>query len=202
MSRCLIDAARDLRSLDEIRALLMEGVQGRRVTLAQLQTELELGAIAWSARPRIVIDELIAGARSVPEAAFIKLMASSDVLPPMHHNCTIRTPAGEFLAVPDGYIKSVGLAGEIQSVEHHSDTDAQDADMDRRALTGRYGVHIVEARPARITKNPARLLEHFEQTYLQRLADGNTAHVLLQCRDGCPLAHESDLGPEGVQKVG
>jgi hypothetical protein len=200
LARCIIDATRDLRSLDEIRSLMMEAVQRHMVTVAQLQTELEIGSIAWSARPRIVITEMLGGARSVPEAGYIKLMASSKILPPMHHNCTLLTPESEFLAVPDGYIKSAGLAGEIQSVEHHADTREQEADMERRAKVGRYVVHVIEARPTRIGRDPEGLLAHYEATYLERLAAGITPNVLLKCRPDCPLAHESDVGPETPQK--
>ncbi len=202
LARCVIDATRDMPSLDDVRSVMMEAVQRRRVTISALQTELEYGAVQWSARARLVIDELILGAHSLPEGKFIRLMASSSILPPMHHNCTLLTPEGDFLAITDGYIKCVGLVGEIQSVEHHVDTDAQDDDMVRRAGLARYDVLAIEARPRRVDKDGPRLVRDFELAYLERLQHGVQPRVLLRCRAECPLIHESDVGPLTPRKAG
>jgi hypothetical protein len=201
LPRCVVDATRELRELDPIRGLMMEAVQRRMVPISLLQTELELGTMQWSARPRLVIGEMIRGARSVAEAEFIGLMGSSKVLPPMHHNCTLLVPDGSFLAVPDGYIKDVGLAGEIQSLEHHLASDEQEGDMGRRARMSRHNVMTIEARPKRLTRDPSGLLADFEATYLVRAEAGERPRVLLQCREECPLAHESDVGTETPRKA-
>jgi hypothetical protein len=124
----------------------------------------------------------------------VHLLASSDVLPRAHHNCTLLTPDRSFLAVTDAYIKRAGLAGEIQSLEHHLDSTAQDRDMLRRAVLGRYDVHVIEARPARLRSDPRGLLQDFEVTYIERSARSIQPRVLLRCRPECPLRHESDVG--------
>jgi hypothetical protein len=192
--RCVMDAARELRDLDQVRNVMMEAVQRRRTPISWLQEELERGPIPGSARPRVVITELIRGARSVPESDLVHLLAGSDSLPPAHHNCTLLTLDGEFLAVPDAYIKSAGVAGEIQSLEHHLDSGAQESDMLRRARMGRCDVLTIEARPTRLRTDGAGLLADFEVTCAERIARNVKPRVLLRCRPECPLRHESDVG--------
>lgn len=201
LARCVMDAARELKDIDAVRAVMMESVQRRRLLISHLQTELELGTMDGSARPRMVIDELIAGARSPAESWYVRLLASSAVLPPAHHNCTLLTPDREFLAVPDGYIKAVGLAGEIQSLKHHLDGLSQEHDMARRARMIRFDVAAIEARPNRIHKDGRGLLADHEAAYLERLARGVRPRVLLKCRPECPLRYESDVGPDTPKKA-
>jgi len=196
-----MDAARELTDLNAVRAVMTEAVQRRRLLISHLQSELELGSRAGSARPRAVIRELIDGARSPAETGYVSLLANSQILPRAHHNCTLLTPEGEFLAIPDGYVKAVGLAGEIQSLEHHLDGDKQEADMARRARMTRYDIAIIEARPKRIHRDPAGLLADHEVAYLERLSRGIRPRVLLKCRPECPLRDESDLGPGTPQKA-
>jgi hypothetical protein len=173
---------------------MMEAVQRRRTPISWLQEELERGPIPGSARPRLVIKELLVGARAVSEAEFIGLLSTSRSLPPVHYNCTLLTPEGNFLAVPDAYIKAAGVAGEIQSLEHHLNSAAQEDDMARRARLGRYDVHTIEARPKRVRTGGAGLLADFEVTCAERIARGVRARVLLRCRPECPNRHESDVG--------
>jgi hypothetical protein len=192
--RCVMDAARELRDLNEVRDVMMEAVQRRRTPISWLQEELERGPMPGSARPRLVINELIVGARAVSEAELVALLSSSRSLPPVHYNCTLLTPEGDFLAVPDAYIKRAGVAGEIQSLEHHLDSAAQESDMARRATLGRYDVHTIEARPSRVRTDGAGLLADFEVTCAERSARGVRARVLLRCRPECPHRYESDVG--------
>jgi hypothetical protein len=188
--RAIIDACRRSRDLDEVRALLVEAVRRRRVPIQRLQRQLDVAPIAWSARPRIALKEIGAGAESVSECDWVAALEPSEVLPFVHYNCTLLTPAGAFLMRPDAYVEDVGLAGEVQSLAHHSLPEEQEADMDRRIAAGGYGIHVIEFRPTRIRTQPERVRADFEANYLARKAQGVRAHVTVVCHEGC-LARRS-----------
>ena len=201
LPRCVIDATREMRDLDQVRALMMESIQARHLTIAHLQLELEGGAIAWSARARRVMRELIAGAHSVPENGFIGLCAGSAILPPAHHNCALLSLDGKLLAITDAYIKKAGIAGEVQSLEHHLDSAAQDADMARRSTLGGRDVITFEIRPRMLPVQGAKLLADMEASYVERVARGVEPTVLLRCRPECPQIAETDVSPKTPPKA-
>jgi hypothetical protein len=145
--------------------------------------------------------EAIRGARSVSECDLVHLFASSKKLPPAHHNCTLLTLDGEFLAVTDAYVKAAGVAAEIQSLDHHLRSDAQEDDMARRATLSRYDVMTIEARPKRLRADGAGFLADVEASCAERIARCVQPRVLLRCRPECPLRHESDVGPVTPRKA-
>jgi hypothetical protein len=186
-ARCLVDASRHSRDLEVVRGLLIPNVQSGRVPLAALEEELARGTKAGSARPRLVISEIRAGAASVAEVPYIELLASSEVLPPAHHNCTLLTPSSAFLVRPDAYLDDVGLAGQLQSVRYHLAAAAQANDMANRERVAPYGVQILEIAPAEVMTRGQDHLAAWEATYLLRKQQGVRPNVLVKCRPGCPL---------------
>jgi hypothetical protein len=189
-ARCLMDAARQSRDLEVVRGLLIPNVQNSRVSVAVLEEELARGTMAGSARPRRVISEIHSGAASVAEVPYIELLASSDVLPPAHHNCTLLTPSGAFLLRPDAYLDDVGLAGQLQSLRYHLAVAAQANDMANRERVAPYGVQILEIAPAEVSSRGRDHLAAWEATYLLRKQQGARPSVLVQCRPGCPLRED------------
>jgi hypothetical protein len=190
--RCVMDACRRSRDLDEIRALMAEAVQRRWITIAQLQRELDAGPVAWSSRPRVALKEIGAGAQSVAECDLVGALRPSTVLPFVHYNCSLYgSEDGAFLGKPDGYVEEVALAAEVQSVEHHLYAQDQEADMERRTARGRYGVHTVEVRPSRLRRDPASFRADFEATYLARERVGARGMVRVECRPECGFYQRS-----------
>jgi hypothetical protein len=84
--RALIDGARRLDRIDEVRALLCEAVQLRWVTVPALRAELEAGSARGSALVRTVIVELEDGIRSAAEAWQRELVATMAGFPEVHWN--------------------------------------------------------------------------------------------------------------------
>jgi hypothetical protein len=184
-ARAVMDACRRSRSLDECRALMAEAVQRHWIMPADLQRELDAGPIAWSGRARRALTHILEGAQAVSECDFVGAVLPSTLLPRLHFNCTLLTFDGEFLCRPDAYAADVGLAAEVQSVEHHLYPQAQEADMQRRLAYGRHGVQVIEFRPSRIRRDPAGVRADMEATYLVRKEQGVVPRVRLACRREC-----------------
>jgi hypothetical protein len=155
--RAVIDAARHMRALDEIRALLAEAVQRRFTTARALRRELDEGSSRGTARVRLVVAELEDGVRSVPEAWARSLVATIPELPPMMWNPRLVLEDGTWLADPDGWLDDVGLAWEIHSFRYHADPAAFDDTMRRQArMTGRE-VHVVAHTPRQLREERAQV---------------------------------------------
>lgn len=191
LPRCLMDAARHSQDLALVQGLLIANVQNGRVSVGALEQELARGTIAGTARPRRVIAQIHAGAASVAEVPYIDLWASSDVLPPAHHNCTLLTPSRRFLMKPDGYVAEVGLAGQLQSLRYHQAVDAQARDMVQRENAGRYGVQVMEISPNEVAARGREHLAALEEAYVLRKAQGIRPSVILVCRPDCLLRTEA-----------
>lgn len=187
VTRALIDASRRTQDIDDVRSLLTEAIQQRRMPIAALQHQLQLAPMAWSARPRAVLNELVAGAEAVSECDLVVALSPSKVLPFVHFNCTLVSLDGAFRMKTDAYVEDAALAAEVQSKEFHLLPEQQEADMQRKTLAGRYGVHVVEFRPSRVRNDPEAVRIDFEQNYLARKAQGiSAAAVRLVCRPDCP----------------
>ncbi|GAA4806781.1 hypothetical protein GCM10023200_50500 [Actinomycetospora chlora] len=153
--RAVLDAARRLVDLDEIRALLAEAVQRGKASVRALRTELDQGCQRGTSRVRQVLGELEDGVRSVPEAWARSLVAAIPQLSTMVWNPRLVLEDGTWLADPDGWMDDVGLAWEIHSFRHHADPAAFDATMRRHArMTGRE-VHVVAHTPRQLRDDRA-----------------------------------------------
>ncbi|KAA0022587.1 hypothetical protein [Antrihabitans cavernicola] len=161
-SRALMDAARRQRDLETCRALISGAIQRRAVELDDLAVELAAGTSRGTALPRRVLDELSDGAHSVAEIAAQKLYASTG-LPPMQFNVDVIDGNGQFIARPDGWLDSVGLAWEIDSLRHHLSIRDHEATMRRRALMQRHGIIVVSHLPSQFRRESKTVradLEH------------------------------------------
>src|SRR5271166_2354836 len=68
LDRAIVDTARHLTDLPEIRELVASAVQRGKVLVAHLARELDAGPVAGSARLRHVLNEVADGVRSTAEA--------------------------------------------------------------------------------------------------------------------------------------
>jgi hypothetical protein len=118
--RSVIAAARDDGTPDGARAILCEAVERRLVRPESLRHELEAGPTRGSRAVRQALQEVEAGAWSVPEADLLRVLASSHVLPPVWPNPRLTASDGTTLPTPDGWIDQVGLAIQVHSRRWHS----------------------------------------------------------------------------------
>ncbi|NCL72738.1 hypothetical protein [Rhodococcus sp. YH1] len=166
VDRCLLDAARRMSQLDPCRALLASGIQRGDVTVDDLAHELRAGSRRGSAVPRTVVRELSHDAHSVAEIAAQKLYATSG-LPPMAHNVDVETDDGTWIARPDGWLDSVAVAWEIDSLKYHFSPKAHETTLVRRAAMQRNGIIVVSHLPRQIRDDPATVLADLEAAYHQ-----------------------------------
>lgn len=151
--RTVVDAARRIQSLDACRGLIGDAIQRRATGLDDLAIELAAGSTRGTALPRRVLAELSDGAHSVAEIAAQKLYARTG-LPPMAFNVDVVDRHGTFIARPDGWIESLALAWEIDSLRHHLTIRDHEATMRRRARMQRHGIVLVSHLPSQITGEP------------------------------------------------
>lgn len=164
LPRALLDAARRCTTLDSTRALIASVVQRKGVTALELAEELEAGSSRGSALPRIVVEEMDAGVHSVPEAVARQIWLASG-LPEMVFNRTIVTNKGEFLAQPDGWIDSVGLAWEIDSIDWHVAPDLYAATVERRTRMQNAGIVVFACLPRTVHKEPREVVNSLRLHY-------------------------------------
>lgn len=154
LPRALVDGARRLERIDDVRALLAEAVQKRRVTVAALRVEVETGSCRGAALVRAVIVELEDGIRSAAEAWWRELVATMDGFPEVHWNADVHLADGSFLACPDGFVDEVALAVDLHSFAHHADLEKFDATMRRQAEMIAAGLVVVPATPKELRDAP------------------------------------------------
>ncbi len=117
VDRAIIDAARQLTSLTDVRAVVAAGVQSGKVHVVQLATELERGPVAGSARLRMALAEVGEGVRSTAEADLRRIIVESRLPAPLYN---ARLFIGnEFLASPDAWWPAAGVAAEVDSKAWH-----------------------------------------------------------------------------------
>jgi len=167
--RAVLDAARRMRRLDGVRALIAEAVQRGLCTVDELVAELEAGSRAGSARPRRVLRELAAGTHSVAEITAQQLTARSAVLPPLRWNVPIYDERGTFIAIPDAWADDVALAWEIDSYEFHLSPEQYDRTLRRHATMLASGIVVAHTTPARLRREPDQVLRELEAAYRHAL---------------------------------
>jgi len=154
-ARCVIDWARDMRSLNIGRALAIEAVQRRLVTLGELVHQLESGPSQGSALMRRALVDVASGAWSAPEAELRSLLASTRLTEPML-NPALVLPDGTPLISPDAWFDEVGLAVMVHSKEHHSREEDFVATIDADVTTS--GVVVVGVVPRMIRTAPREVV--------------------------------------------
>jgi hypothetical protein len=155
--RAVADAARQMRSLEDVRSVVYEAVQQRACTMRQLITELDEGPSNRSSLFRIVLTEAIDGVRSGAEADFRSLVTRGRVPKPMF-NAKLYTPDETFIAMVDAWWDDAGVAAEVDSRAYHLSTTAQDRDRDRHDRLIAYGVFPLHFSPRRISREGESVL--------------------------------------------
>lgn len=181
-ARAVVDAARDLRQLRPVRAILAEAVQRRFTDLATLDEEIRRARRSRTALIRKAFREVTAGTRSAPEAELRECLAGSRLLPEALWNPRLSTDDGRALPTPDGYLAESAVALEVDSREYHFDPEGWARTLDRHNELSRLGVLILHFTPAQIRREPERVRQMVEQAHASRQALAGTVAIRAEPR--------------------
>ena len=155
--RAVLDAARRCTDQEAVQALVFEVVQRRLASPEALNDELLKGQRRGSRFPRLALEAVFAGARSVPEGELRDLLVGAG-LGRMLLNPRLHTRDGAFLAYPDAYDPETGVVLEIDSREHHFGVEEWEATMRRHARMTAAGLRVIHATPRRLRTEPHAVL--------------------------------------------
>lgn len=166
----VVDTARRMRSLRDVRAMVCEVVQRRRTTGEALAAALAAGGSGGSALVRRAIGDVLAGCWSAPECELRDLFGRSRVLPAARWNVELRDAGGRFLGVVDGWFEDVGLAVEVDSHEHHLWGTSFERTLARHNRLEAAGIAVLHVSPQRLRREPWAVLREIEAAYITRRA--------------------------------
>ncbi len=168
-ARAVVDAGRELRELRPIRAITAEAVQRGFTDPPALVGEIRRAKRSRTALIRRVVDEILAGVRSAPEAELRECLDGSALEPLLRWNPSLHETDGTRLPTPDAWIANSALAIEVDSQEFHYSADGWRRTMDRHNELGRVGVLVLHFTPAEIRTNPRRVRRLIEEAHDARL---------------------------------
>lgn len=166
-SRSLVDAARRLSRLDEVRALLADAVQRRICRVEDLAAELTSQGLPGAALPRRVMTEVADGVRSAAEAWARSLVLRCGRVPEPAWNVAVRSVDDRLLAVVDAWWDDVGLAWQIDSREFHLDPQGYDRTLRRQSALAAAGVIVLHTVPSRLRAESAAVVDEIVNAYRQ-----------------------------------
>jgi hypothetical protein len=158
--RAAADAARELTSMNEIRAVVANRVQQRWCTVEGLDAELRAGPRRGSSPLRRVLAEVASGVRSVPEGDLRKLLDAAGMPMPLFN---AKVYAGrEFIARPDAWWPDAGVAVEVDSMEWHLSPEDWQLTMSRHARMSAQGIIVLHFTPRQIRTESDRVIAQIE----------------------------------------
>ncbi len=155
-ARAVADAARELGSFRELRAVAADAVQRRRCRIDQLAEELAHGPVRRSAWLRRTLAEVADGVRSAAEGDLRSLIRAAGLPPPMFNARLYIGP--DLLAVPDAWWPDAGVAAEVESREWHLSPEDWERTMGRSRRMGAKGVLLVQVSPHQIRTEAERIV--------------------------------------------
>ncbi len=155
-ARAVADAARGLKDLADVRAVVAAAVQTKRCTVEQLEAELRCGAMHGSALFRAAIAEVARGARSGPEAELFDLIRRGRLPVPLLNP---RLYVGdELLARPDAWWPDFAVAVEVDSKQWHLSPEDWEQTLRRHARLTALGILVLHFTPRQIRENSEEVL--------------------------------------------
>jgi len=151
-ARAVADTVRGLSDPNEVRNVVANAVQRRRVQVWQLADELRCGPIQGTAHLRAALAEVADGVRSVAEADLRTLIKREHLPVPMFNP---RLFVGEsFIAVPDAWWPQACVAVEIESREWHLAPSDWERTLARDAKMSAHGIVVLHFPPRRLRSEP------------------------------------------------
>ena len=152
-ARAVTDAARELGSFREVRAVAAEAVQRRRCRLDQLTDELAHAPVRQSAWLRRTLAEVADGIRSAAEGDLRDLIRAHGLPSPLFN---ARLYAGSaLLAVADAWWAEAGVVVEVDSREWHLSPEDWQRTLRRSTRMNAVGINVMHVTPQRISREAA-----------------------------------------------
>lgn len=164
VARATADAARRLRRPGDVAALVAEVVHRGLTDVSALRVELEQGQKRGSALLREALGPVDLGAASGPEVDLVRILEPSGI-PAVYYNVTVVDERGAFVAIPDAWLDDVGLAIEVDSVEHHAGPDGFASTVQRNRRYAGAGVPVLPLL-TRDLREPERTLREIHRARL------------------------------------
>jgi very-short-patch-repair endonuclease len=152
-ARAVADAARELDSFREVRAVAADAVQRRRCRVDQLAGELSHAPVRRSAWLRRALAEVADGVRSAAEGDLRDLIRGAGLPPPIFNARLYIGP--ELLAVADAWWPDAGVAVEVDSREWHLSPDDWQRTLRRSTRMSACGIIVLHVTPQRIRTEAA-----------------------------------------------
>jgi len=169
-ARAVADAARTLKDLGEVRAVVADSVQRRWCRVTELAEELRRGPVAGSAHLRRVLAEVADGIRSSAEADLRDLVKRAGLPMPMFN---ARLYAGKVLiAVADAWWPEAAVAAEVDSREWHLSPEDWERTLRRHARLTAHGILVLHFTPKQIRTEPAQVVAAIGAALDAARADG------------------------------
>ncbi len=147
-ARAIADAARELESFRDYRAVLADAVQRRRCRVDVLAGELAGTPLRYSGWLRRALAEVADGVRSVAEGDLRTLISRAGLPAPLFN---ARLYAGrDFLAVADAWWPDAGVAAEVDSREWHLSPEDWERTVRRSARMSAHGILVLHFTPQQI----------------------------------------------------
>jgi hypothetical protein len=156
VARAVADAAREVPSFRDFRALLADSVQRRLCKVDVLARELADTPRRQSSWLRQALAEVADGVRSVAEGDLRDLIIRAGLPSPMFN---ARLFAGEeFLGVADAWWPDAGVAAEVDSREWHLSPEDWERTLARHTRMGRCGIVVQHFTPGQIRTKPGQVV--------------------------------------------
>jgi len=156
-ARAVADAVRDLTSLRDVRAMVADAVQHAHCTVPDLSAELSNGPSVGSKLFREALTDVADGIHSAAEGDLKDLLAKSGLPMPLF-NASIYDNDGTFIARPDAWWPTYGVAVEVDSHEWHLSPHDHTRTLERQRQMGKYGIVVLPFTPKDIRTQPADVI--------------------------------------------
>lgn len=169
VAQVVVDACRQVRTLQDVRGLVLGAVADGRCTVAEILEVLDRGSTAGTKAIRRACRDAERGAASPPEAEAADAFIGQGM--PFYLNCAVYL--GEvLLGVVDVWLVGRGTGGELDSREWHGDLDALDATLGRDKGFSRNALSLEHITPTRFRRNPGAFVQALRTEADRRTAAG------------------------------
>jgi hypothetical protein len=151
VAKVVVDAARELHSLQDVRGVVLAAVADGLCTTEQIRSVLAAGAVAGTKLVRRACLDAERGAVSPPEAELVDGLLPLGV--PFYCNCEVWL-GEELLGIVDVWLVGTGVGGELDSKQFHADALRLDATLLRDKRFHRATLSLQHISPLRYRSAP------------------------------------------------
>ena len=155
--RAVIDASRELTSLQDMRGVVLGAVADGWADVADLRRVLDATQRNGSGRARRAVVDAERGCASPPEAELVDALIGCGR--PFYVNPALLVN-GRLLGSPDVWLPGLGLGGEVESKERHGSDEDTESTYDRHERMTSPGIELVHLSVRRIRRDVNEAARH------------------------------------------